>query len=247
MKNEFFPGISNFLDAARDFLLPDVCCICGEITQGFLNKEKIFIHINGKRFYSPYCKNCTKDLGRAFMNSHARSKELDFYTVFLFDYSHETTKHVLYHLKHHRCKKCRHFFADILSTYFEKICDEDTVITYIPRNSGNFKKIGFDQSDRILSSYISNHPSSKYAALFERKNIPARDTEQKFLDYTSRKENARATLVLTKNADIPEKVLLFDDMITTGATLSAASQLLYAAGTKHISAVALAARIRDDQ
>lgn len=246
MKTEFLPVFRSFLNAARDFLLPDICCICGELTGNFICKEKIFFHINGKQFSSPYCKSCTKELERALINSRARSRELKFDSFFLFDYSHKTTKQTLYHIKHHQCKKCRQFLADILSPLFERFCDKDTVITYIPRNRQNFEKFGFDQSKRILDSYISCHPSQKHADLFERKRLLFRDVQQKFLDYASRAENARETLALKKNIVVPEKVLLFDDMVTTGATITAASELLYGAGAKHITAVTVAATILED-
>lgn len=230
-----------FLNALRDFFLPDICCICGDTTGSFLDKKKILFNNSGKTYQSPYCKNCTRALEKALLTSRASSKNLKIETAFLFDYSHEITKVALHHIKHHECEKCRRFYADIVSPFFLKFGGKDTVISHIPRNRHNFQKFGFDQSREILDFYISSNPSQKHTALFERRNMKNDNVQQKSLGYNSRAENARLSLKLKENINVPENVLLFDDIVTTGASLSAASELLYKNGAKHIKAVTLAA------
>ena len=238
--------VSSLLYAVRDFILPDICCICSEPVASFIDKSKIYFNIFGKKIKSPYCKSCTESLEKATVNMRAVSKDLKLNTYFVFDYSHHSVKHSLYHIKSTNCKKCRQFYADIVSFLCEKHCEKDTVITYIPRNRQNLKKYGFDQSERILNAFISSHPDKNYTALFERKHTLYENIQQKTLDHNSRAENARRSIILKKDVNIPKNVLLFDDMVTTGATFTAASELLYNAGTEKVKAIAISATIKEN-
>ncbi len=71
--------------------------------------------------------------------------------------------------------------------------------------------------------------------------VRCRDTEhQARLDSRARQENVRDAFTWHHTAAPPTRILLVDDVLTTGATLGACAQALLAAGTREVRAVALA-------
>lgn len=65
--------------------------------------------------------------------------------------------------------------------------------------------------------------------------------QQKLLDRAGRLKNASASYALVPSGQIPARVVLLDDVCTTGATLEACAKLLIQAGAEVIGAIVLAA------
>lgn len=65
--------------------------------------------------------------------------------------------------------------------------------------------------------------------------------QQKLLDRAERLKNASASYALAPSGQIPGRVVLLDDVCTTGATLEACAKLLIQAGAEVIGAIVLAA------
>lgn len=134
------------------------------------------------------------------------------------------------------------FFADQLCNEIERLFKhseyllDDWILTYPPRSVHNFIKYGLDQSEEV----------TKYMA--KRLGIPCRRTfvklegeEQKLLTMEERLINASDTLVpRQKVIRKGGKYLLFDDIITSGATVMAASWHLYANGAAEVFPISIA-------
>ena len=137
------------------------------------------------------------------------------------------------------------FFADELSDEIERLFEhseyvlDDWILTYPPRSIANFMKYGLDQSEEV----------TKYMA--KRLGIPCRRTfvkvqgdEQKTLNAEERMVNASMTLVPRKSAIVKGgKYLLFDDIITSGATVMAAARHLYFCGAAEVFPVSIARKL----
>ena len=66
-------------------------------------------------------------------------------------------------------------------------------------------------------------------------------SEQKTLDASDRLANARSSLKLSDNAEVHGKtVFLFDDVMTTGATIVTSTELLMKAGAGEVITVTVA-------
>ncbi len=113
---------------------------------------------------------------------------------------------------------------------------EDWIVTYPPRNGENLLKYGFDHGEMLAM------------ALAELLEIPCRRTlvrvsgrTQKELGGGERYENVKEGFAIIRSA-VTEggKYLLVDDVITTGATMSVAAELLCEYGASAVLPAAVA-------
>ena len=105
------------------------------------------------------------------------------------------------------------------------------VVTWAPTTQARAKRRGFDQSE-IIARTVAAQLGLPVRSLLER----VEGDEQKSL---TRSERLRAP-AFRASATKWRKVLLIDDVITTGATLAAASGALRTAGVEHVRCAAVA-------
>lgn len=104
----------------------------------------------------------------------------------------------------------------------------DWIITYTPRSRKASAKNGFDQS-AALAKRLSHLLGIPCKQCF--RHVRGRNTAQKTLNSAGRLENAGKSYQLYSKIELNGKrVLLVDDILTTGATLSACAGLLLTAG-----------------
>ena len=111
------------------------------------------------------------------------------------------------------------------------------VITAVPSGSSRLRKLGYPHSRMIarLCAEISRKP---YRDLLE---VTDRKIEQKRLNKAERMENARHAYRVSDPERIAGlRVLVIDDVCTTGATLSCISHKLREAGAVTVSAAVFA-------
>ena len=113
---------------------------------------------------------------------------------------------------------------------------EETVISYCPRGPRKVRASGTDQAGRI---------AEKLAHLLELPCVPlfrhVGDGEQKRLGEQARAEHAHRAYRLRQNVRVAAKrVILVDDIVTTGASMAACCELLLEAGALSVIGVAVA-------
>ncbi len=157
---------------------------------------------------------------------------------------------VVNNLKRIRDRDYFDFFAGQLIPPLEKMLSEfeldlsDTVVTFCPRRRSAVRDHGFDQSEE-LARRIAARSGARFEVLLERRPFHI-SREQKHLDSTGRYENSRNAVRLTlEGAEAAgERVILIDDIVTTGATISAAADLLRSAGVQLVIAACLATAVK---
>ena len=105
----------------------------------------------------------------------------------------------------------------------------------VPASPGVIARRGFDHG-ALLAAVFAH--LSRVPALEALEARPRRD--QRGLDRERRARNARASIVPVPGVTLPPRVLVIDDVFTTGATLDAATRALVSAGGREVRVVAVA-------
>ena len=124
----------------------------------------------------------------------------------------------------------------------KRVCQEpmECIFTYVPRRNKAICEDGFDQGQRIASCLSEVFDCKRN---FRRLFVRVGGQEQKKLDANARKANIKNTVKLHKNAKnivAGKVVLLVDDLVTSGTTMSVAKSLLVAAGAQDVICITVA-------
>ncbi len=149
-------------------------------------------------------------------------------------------------LKYGRDKATVKFFARELASLIldgEIPCGDDIQLTWVPRGYQNIIKYGRDHM-RAVSYELAKLLGVERIRVLRRK---LNSKEQKYLNSKERHLNAKSSIVLKRGVSLEGKsVVLVDDIITTGASMSACAELIMKAGAKSVIGVAIGASIRSD-
>ena len=245
-------------DVLLSLLFPPVCRICGE------RAEEDGLCGACRRKYAEEtfarCPVCGKNAGKCLCGTEfARSLETELGGVRFLVLSwyvpknrmgsgERVTDRMILSLKE------RGAFADFFASelareigrLFEK-CGEDPrawTVAWCPRSPEKFMKTGFDQGEEIALR-LAKRLGCGARKLFVRSS---RSEEQKELGADERRRNAEENLSLRRNAVTPGmKVLLADDIITTGSTIKTAASLLTGAGADAVFPVAIARTMPEER
>jgi predicted amidophosphoribosyltransferase len=114
-------------------------------------------------------------------------------------------------------------------------CGWAHAVVGVPASPGAFARRGFDHGALLAAEFAALTGLPALDALRAR---PRRD--QRRLSRESRGENAAASIAHLPHAHVPARMLVLDDVMTTGATLEAAAVALLGAGAAEVRAVAVA-------
>lgn len=135
------------------------------------------------------------------------------------------------------------YFAAILSSPIARLaaarslCTENTVVTHIPRSKKMIAIDGYDQA-RHLALAIAARTGFPHKTLLRRLK---HGKQQKYLNIDERIENVKGMFsVKRRRALCGKSVILVDDLVTTGATVSEAARALYEAGAAFVACVCIA-------
>ena len=137
-------------------------------------------------------------------------------------------------------------YADIYSEFIVKCIDENQIscdsITWVPLSRRRLRRRGYDQAE-LLAKLIAKHLGQSPVRLLKKQ----RDTPPQ--SKTGSVEKRRANIAGAYACLRPElvqgkQVLLVDDIVTTGATLSEAARVLKKAGAKEVICATLARSLR---
>ncbi len=117
-------------------------------------------------------------------------------------------------------------------------CDYD-ILTWVPVSPRRKHKRGYDQVELIAQSAGQELGTAAVATL---KKVRHTKPQSRLSNYAQRKANVLGAFqILDPAAVAGKRILLLDDIITTGATLSECSRVLLTAGAKEVHCAAVAA------
>lgn len=109
------------------------------------------------------------------------------------------------------------------------------VVVPVPTAPARVRQRGYDQSV-LLAKAIARECRLTYAPLLRR----AHDARQVGSDRSTRLRQAQALFAAKKSAATTSRVLLIDDVCTTGSTLAVAAKVLRKAGVQEVAAAVVA-------
>lgn len=217
-----------------EILYPARCPVCHEIVRG---KGRICDKCRKKLHYikEPKCKKCGKEIEKAELEycrdcqrfSHSFDKGA---SVFFYD---SVMRRSISMFKYHNRREYAKFYAEEMyehCAYFLKSCAPDVILP-VPVHPMKKRQRGFNQAELVakeLGRLMDVPVDTKYLIRTE-KTIP-----QKELTRQKRKENLRRAFALRKTGISYKRVLIVDDIYTTGATIDAISEILRENLTKNL-------------
>jgi ComF family protein len=211
-------GIFSLIDFTFDLLAPNVCSFCGD-----------FVNWN-----SYACESCKKAIVSMPLREPPQFCEKVF-SAFLYN---ELGKAAIYRLKYKHNPAPALLAAGMItqSDGFDK--NEFDLLVPVPMHRSQLYSRYYNPAD-IFAKRIRRHtgiPVSSFALAHEKTG-----TKQHHLSERERAENAEKVYSVNRADEIKGKrILLCDDVITTGATIGVCAKLLITAGAESVSAAVCA-------
>jgi len=214
------------LNFVLDFLFPPSCGICGKINKNWL------------------CINCEKRIKILEKNILIKTNKNFDKLFYIFDYDKIIRKLILRY-KFSNKPYLSSFFAQIISKN-EKICSIFNfydIIIPVPMNIKKKRKRGYNQTELIIKKIVEIHGSTERIPVLETNMLlKTKETKtQSILKEKERRDNVKDAFIVNNNAKIKnKKIILFDDIYTTGATVNECSRVLKQAGASEILVLVIA-------
>ncbi len=237
----------NFIRSVIFYISVPKCVSCGERLlksektmcprcKREFDEAKLFAcSVCGDPYYQCFC-------GNEFLESHYIKKVIKVYKYFPGE--ERASNYLIYNLKKENRYDVLEFLKSEIAASIENkdIKLDNFIITNVPRRAKSIKKYGYDHS-KLLAKELAKTLGIPFVPLLKSK--AKRDQKQS----RGREERFKnACFDYRKNAqDLNGKnVILLDDIITSGASMSAASMLLHGIGAGKIIAACIAIAYKDD-
>jgi competence protein ComFC len=237
------------VDFLLDLIFPKICLGCDQYSSSYICAQCLkkikFAEI-------PKCPICEKPT--RFGESHLKCKGrlgIDGMTVGV-DYSAETVKKIIHKFKYggitNAAKELVEKFLK-LYTSRDRSRPVPTIITFVPMYPDKERKRGYNQSE-ILAKEIGKILNLPVVKLLNRtkytvSQMSVKKMEERMKNVEGIFEYVGAEHVLPRGAHscVPlQKIILVDDVATTGATLFEATKVLKEKGVKSVWGMVLARR-----
>ncbi len=142
-----------------------------------------------------------------------------------------TTRRMVTVFKDRGEERMARVLAEIMANTLPPAWQEHSLLVPIPARKKAERKRGFDHMEMIAAE-LSNIASIPHLGLLEQKQR----RDQRELDARQRLENMRGSIAVKpgKRALVPRRVIVVDDVFTTGATLFTAATTLRQAGAQEV-------------
>lgn len=252
MMTSIIGNAMNFMQNVYNLLFPSCCLYCGnkaEVSHA-LCRNCYSVYIKESFEHCPKCgntvKNCSCGCDFTSLTRTSIGDRQFISLCFYISRSNSTeaeqrqTENMILRFKQRG--EFTDFFANELASELRKQFSKaklelsEWILTYPPRNADNLEKFGFDQCEEMVK---------KLSSILD---IPYRKTiyrisgdEQKNLNMAERLENAENSLAIIKDSvHEGDKFILFDDIITSGATISTSTRNLYFNGARAVFPISIA-------
>ncbi len=145
-------------------------------------------------------------------------------------YRTEQTRTLIKYMKDYHDPYVFDYAASLLAEKLQGMDLSNFYLTYAPRNPVTYLKKRFDQSKEIadfLALHLFDDDTDRVITIFGRTPFAR---EQKSLGLAGRADNVKKLFSVKKGIRVPEKLIIVDDVTTTGTTLRTLHELALKSG-----------------
>jgi len=227
-RTEWFRGL-------LDFMLPPLCLGCGSYCDGEHDIcEKCLLAI--EEFSNPICLGCFKTLPD---RNTCRSCGDNYLPLYAFGNYTLPLRDIIIQFKFKGISGATDILADLLVERFgERIKKHKAEkLVPVPLYSSREKERGYNQA-KLFAARIGDGldiPVNDEIIFRSKKGKP-----QARLDFEERRENIKSVFSVLDHSKKQCKIILVDDVVTSGSTMREASRVLIDAGYKVVAAISIA-------
>jgi ComF family protein len=231
------------LSGIASLVYPPNCTICAASVE---SDEYLCADCDAKlsRIVAPFCSKCSEPFDGAitttFACANCSHRTLYFDAAISAYRSRGIARHVILNFKYGKQFHLRHLVSSWLLAALDDSRIRDRkfdMIVPVPLHPARQRERGFNQAD-LLAERASDRIGVPVRPVLQRVRFT---TTQTAFDRTERIQNLREAFRLRKNADVRRlDVLLIDDVLTTGSTLSECARVLKTNGAGSVYAATAA-------
>lgn len=236
-------ALSKIGRGAVSLFYPPLCAVC----QRAIDPEEYLCdacQAKAPRIKAPFCARCSEQFDGAidgeFECANCSHRELAFECAVSAYRSRGLVRFVILQFKYSRQLQLRHPIAAWLEEAMHDARFDGLLfdaIVPVPLHSARQRERGFNQA-QLLAEILGQKISRPVLPALERTRYT---TTQTIFDRATRMENLRGAFRLCDRAPVTGKrLLLVDDVLTTGSTLSECARVLRAGGAESVHAVTAA-------
>jgi competence protein ComFC len=232
-------SLSGWFNAGLGFVYPEVCQLCGA---GRATPAEGYVcggcRAKVRFIQPPFCERCglpfEGDLTTRFECANCREMERHFRSARSAAVARDPVLEVIHRYKYKRALWFEPFLADLLLQAAGPVFGEQKpdLIVPVPLHPTKRREREFNQAERLADRLgaATQVPVNKRLL---RRVLPTRT--QALLSREERLENVRGAFAMRDGQGLDgERVVLLDDVFTTGATTGACAEVLAAAGAGEV-------------
>ncbi|HDQ72193.1 MAG TPA: ComF family protein [Chloroflexi bacterium] len=189
------------------------------------------------RVLSPFCVRCGDAVETGRFCKRCRVSPLRIESVRSVACFEGFIQEAIHHLKYDGHFALAEPLGGLMANYWAACGHPVDVVVPVPLHAQRLRERGYNQA-ALLAREMVHHAG---LPVDERTLVRNRATASQIdLDAVQRKENVRDAFVCVDDRLAGKRVLLIDDVCTTGSTLEACAVALYEGGAQHVRALTLA-------
>ncbi len=239
MSARFWNGGKRWLEAGLRFFYPEVCQSCREehatAAEGFVGER---CRAEARFIRAPFCDRCglpfAGDITGPFECANCKEMELHFQSARSAVAARGVVLEIIHRYKYQQALWFEPFLAGLLVREAAPLLQREAwdLIVPVPLHRLKESEREFNQAER-LARRLSDATKIPLNARLLRRVEPTRT--QTLLSRAERAENVRRAFALRRPVALEgPRVVLVDDVFTTGATTSACAQVLRTAGAGEV-------------
>lgn len=225
--------MQNLVDYIKDFFFPKICIV----TNAKFNPN------NSNDFIDDKVLNQLEKLKPDDLLEMRRKVKSDYFNSFLAFGNENSVQTVIHYLKYKGFSKIGNFLGSYFGNELLKISQrlkEYDIICPVPLYKTKVRERGYNQSEFICSGINSISNIKQINDLIIRIRHTKSQTHLKYFERLSNVKDAFKINDEYKNKISGKKILLVDDVVTTGATINEVVKVLRNENVKEISAFSIA-------